>query len=114
MTLLVSGPLLSAGYIGAIVLLMTRPGVAARLAPLAAAGRLNLSNYLLQSLICTTLFTAMALPVRESRRRGGSCDHARDLAAAVASKHSVAAPLSLRTDRVAVARTQLRAPAVGR
>jgi hypothetical protein len=26
----------------------------------------------------------------------------------------VAAPLSLRTDRVAVARTQLRAPAVGR
>jgi uncharacterized protein len=43
-------------YAGAIILLVQRPAWRARLAPLAAVGRMALSNYLFESVICTTLF----------------------------------------------------------
>ena len=49
-------PLLSFGYTAAIVLLVQRETWRRRLAPVAAVGRMALSNYLLQTLICTTLF----------------------------------------------------------
>jgi len=43
-------------YVLTIVRLMQHPAWAQRLAPMAAAGRMPLTNYLMQSLICTTLF----------------------------------------------------------
>jgi Predicted membrane protein len=43
-------------YAGAIILLVQRRAWRARLAPLAAVGRMALSNYLFESVICTTLF----------------------------------------------------------
>ncbi|WP_421729945.1 DUF418 domain-containing protein [Brevundimonas sp.] len=46
-------PLISLGYVGALILLW-RAGAA--LAPLAAAGRMAFTNYLTQSLIMTTIF----------------------------------------------------------
>lgn len=51
-----AGPLQSLGYVSAIVLLWQRPTGRRILAPLAAPGRMALSNYLGQTLICTTLF----------------------------------------------------------
>lgn len=54
--LALAGPVLSMGYAAALVLLARRAGWGGRLAPLAATGRMALTNYLLQSLICTTLF----------------------------------------------------------
>lgn len=48
-------PLLSGGYAAAIVLLVQRESWRRRLEPLAAVGRMALTNYLLQTLICTTL-----------------------------------------------------------
>jgi uncharacterized protein len=51
-----SGPLLSMGYAATIVLLAQHERWRSRLAPLGSAGRMALTNYLLQSLICTTLF----------------------------------------------------------
>ena len=48
--------LLALGYLSALVLLVQSPAWRERLRPLAAAGRMALTNYLLQSLIATTLF----------------------------------------------------------
>jgi uncharacterized protein len=45
------------GWVGAVMLLCKAGGaVAAVTGPLAAVGRLALSNYLLQTLLCTTIF----------------------------------------------------------
>jgi len=52
---LVATPLLSFGYAGALILWLLRPGGQRRLAPLAAVGRMALTNYLLQTLVVTTL-----------------------------------------------------------
>jgi len=49
-------PAMALAYVAAIVLLVERAGWRRRLAPLAAVGRMALSNYLLQSLVCTAIF----------------------------------------------------------
>jgi uncharacterized protein len=43
-------------YVLTIVRLAQQPAWARRFAPIAAAGRMPLSNYLLQTLLCTSLF----------------------------------------------------------
>ena len=51
-----AGPLLALTYAAALtLLLLDRPGVRRLFTPFAAAGRMALSNYLLQSIVCTTL-----------------------------------------------------------
>lgn len=52
----VAGPALCLAYVAGIVLASRREGVRRVLAPVAAVGRTALSNYLLQSVVCTTLF----------------------------------------------------------
>ncbi len=52
---------LSLAYVAGLTLLLQRPRWRARLAPLAAVGRMALTNYLLQSLVCTTLFYGYGL-----------------------------------------------------
>ena len=47
---------IAAAYAAALTLLLQRPGWAKRLAPLAAVGRMTLTTYLMQSIICTILF----------------------------------------------------------
>lgn len=59
--LVVAAPALTLFYAASIVLLMQREAWRRRLAPLAAVGRMALSNYLLQSLICTTIFYSFGL-----------------------------------------------------
>jgi uncharacterized protein len=49
-------PLLSLFYMATLALLLQKPGWHARLRPFAAVGRTALSNYLLHTLICTTLY----------------------------------------------------------
>ena len=49
-------PLATLGYIAAFVSALRRPAVQRLLQPLAAVGQMSLSNYLLQTLVCTTLF----------------------------------------------------------
>lgn len=51
----VGTPLLAAGYTAVSVRLLSRERWARRLAPLAAVGRMALTNYLFQTLVCTTL-----------------------------------------------------------
>jgi uncharacterized protein len=52
---------LSFFYASALILLAQRHAWKSRLAPLAAVGRMALSNYLFQSLVCTTLFYSYGL-----------------------------------------------------
>jgi uncharacterized protein len=59
--LLLCGPLLTAGYIGLFAMLARGPARLGLLQPLAAAGRMALSNYLMQSIICTTVFYSYGL-----------------------------------------------------
>ncbi|OYT73276.1 MAG: hypothetical protein CFK49_10555 [Armatimonadetes bacterium JP3_11] len=54
---IVVGPLLALGYIGMFGLLWTSlPALQRLLTPVAAAGRMALTNYLMQSVVCTLLF----------------------------------------------------------
>jgi len=59
--LVVAAPALTLFYASTIILLTQREIWRRRLAPLAAVGRTALSNYLLQSLICTTIFYSYGL-----------------------------------------------------
>jgi uncharacterized protein len=61
LNLSLAGPILSMGYAATIMLLAQHERWRARLAPLGAAGRMALTNYLLQSLICTTIFYGYGL-----------------------------------------------------
>jgi uncharacterized protein len=54
-------PMLSAFYLATIVLLAQNPRWRARLSVLAPVGRMSLSNYLFQSLVCTTIFYSYGL-----------------------------------------------------
>ena len=47
---------LSLAYVGFIMLICRQPRLQAAVRPLAAAGQMALTNYLLQSVICTTIF----------------------------------------------------------
>jgi uncharacterized protein len=57
----IGAPALSLCYMGSIILLTQDPAWRTRLAPLASVGRMALSNYLLQTLICTTIFYSYGL-----------------------------------------------------
>jgi len=59
--LVVAAPAMMLFYAATIVLLAQREAWRWRFAPLAAVGRMALSNYLLQSLICTTIFYSYGL-----------------------------------------------------
>ena len=50
------GPLLALFYITSVALLLERKRVSRFMKPLANVGRMSISNYLFQSLLCTTLF----------------------------------------------------------
>ncbi|WP_110929051.1 DUF418 domain-containing protein [Bacillus massiliglaciei] len=55
------GPFLSIGYIGGIALLFQKKQAALLLRPLGSVGRMSLSNYLFQSLLCSFLFYSYGL-----------------------------------------------------
>jgi uncharacterized protein len=59
--LAVGGPALCFAYAAAITLLLRGNGAQKLLHPLAAVGRMALTNYLLQSLVCTTIFYSYGL-----------------------------------------------------
>ncbi len=52
----VGGPMLSVGYIAIIVVLCMIPLLAKGLSPIAKMGRMSMTMYILQSVICTTIF----------------------------------------------------------
>lgn len=62
----VFGPVLALGYIGAFGLIWSLlNGVQQPLTPIAAAGRMALTNYLMQSVVCTLLFYGYGLGLHD-------------------------------------------------
>jgi uncharacterized protein len=61
MCLVLAAPAMSIFYASTVILLTQGDAWRRRLAPLAAVGRMALSNYLLQSLICTMIFYSYGL-----------------------------------------------------
>lgn len=59
--LAVAVPMLSLGYVCGVIVLCANPAWRRRLAPFGAVGRMALSNYLLQSVLCTLLFYSYGL-----------------------------------------------------
>lgn len=57
---MLAGPVLALGYAATITLIYIRTGPALWTKPLAAAGRMPLTNYLSQSVICTSIFAGYA------------------------------------------------------
>lgn len=57
----IGGSSMGLAYGAGLVLLARRPGWAERLQPLASAGRMAFTNYLMQTIICTTLFYGYGL-----------------------------------------------------
>ena len=57
----VGAPVLAFGYMAGLTLLLTRPRWQRGMTPFAAVGRMAFTNYLAQSLICTTLFYGYGL-----------------------------------------------------
>lgn len=57
----IGAPLLALAYASAIILLMQRARWAKLFSPLAAMGRMALSNYFFQTIVCTTIFYAYGL-----------------------------------------------------
>ena len=55
------GPILAMGYAATLVLLADQTTWQQRFTPLAAAGRMALTNYLIQSVVCTLLFNGYGL-----------------------------------------------------
>ena len=53
---MVSGPLLAIGHVAAVMMIVRAGWFAGLMARLAAVGRMALSNYLFDSIVCTTLF----------------------------------------------------------
>lgn len=66
---LVGSLLMALGYLAGVVLLLQVPGWAARLAVLAPAGRMALTNYLTQSVVCTLVFYGYGLGYYEQLPR---------------------------------------------
>jgi uncharacterized protein len=62
---------MAAAFASALTLLAHRPGWSKRLAPLAATGRMPLTTYLGQSLVCTMLFSSYGLGWYGSRGMTG-------------------------------------------
>ena len=58
MTRLIGRPILSMGYASAVALLFLSPTWRKRILPFGAIGRTALTNYLLQTVVCTTIFNA--------------------------------------------------------
>lgn len=52
----VGGPILALGYIAVVVLICLLPVAVKILAPIAKAGRMSMTLYIMQSIVCTTLF----------------------------------------------------------
>jgi len=51
-----ASPLISLGYAGAVILIFKTPNLEKMARPIARVGQMALSNYLLQTVLCTTLF----------------------------------------------------------
>ena len=85
----------SLGYVGAVMLVCRRAALYALTRPLAAVGRTALSNYLVQTILCTSLFYGHGLGWFGSVERVGQIG----VVAAVWAVQFVASPLWLRRFR---------------
>lgn len=52
----IGGPILALGYLAVVTLLMQLPVIAKILTPVAKAGRMSMTLYIMQSIVCTALF----------------------------------------------------------
>lgn len=108
-------PLLCIGYVCAIALLLLKQRVGRLLKVLAAPGRMPLTNYLMQSVIATTISTATGSPSSARWPAPRIAGLRADLRGPDPLQPMVARPLPVRPARVAVAHGRLwKGPAAAR
>ena len=99
-------------YAALLVLAFQTTRGARLLAPLAATGRMGLTTYLTQSVVCTFLFYKLGIGVvRPSRLHRNARHYAHALRTPDGSEHVVAQAVSLRSGGVALENAHIRKPA---
>ncbi|GBG06438.1 hypothetical protein PAT3040_00965 [Paenibacillus agaridevorans] len=110
--ILIAGPAIALFYMASLLLLIQRSFWRQLFTPLQAAGRMALTNYLLQSFVHLPVLQLRSRMVRSNRAINRACAILAHFCGSSLAKRTMAAPLPLRTVRMGMAFLDVRQTSV--